>query len=160
MSSGGVRRIVVLLVLLTTAMSAGFAEGRNTPAQKPDGITKQEVLSVDAAFNHALLTKDKGALQQILADRVSWVARGARLGKAQVIADIESGNLHFKSLRHSDLVIEIFGNTAVVTGYSTSILEYRGKLYATPRLFTTVYMKLGGRPQLVAHQVSALAKSK
>jgi len=158
MSSARFRRIAVLLLLLITAVSASRAEGRNTSAQRPDGITKQEVLKADAAFNRAILAGDADALKDLLADRLSWVARGYRLDKAQVLADIKSENLHFQSLHHQDLRIEIFGNTAVLTGYSTSILKYRGKLYATPRLFTTVYMKLGGRVQAVAHQVSSVPK--
>ena len=119
-----------------------------------DEIAKQETIKVDNAFNKAITEKDGAALERILADDLSWVARGDRLNKAQVIADVKSENLHFKSLTHEGLQIKIFGNTAVVTGHSTSVLEYKGKLWSTPRLFTTVYMKLGDRWQMVAHQVS------
>lgn len=119
-----------------------------------DEIAKRETIKVDDAFNKAITEKDGPALERILADDLSWVARGDRLNKAQVIADVKSENLHFKSLTHEGLQIKIFGNTAVVTGHSTSVLEYKGKLWSTPRLFTTVYMKLGDRWQMVAHQVS------
>ena len=159
MSSARLRRIAVVLLLLITAVTACLAEGRHTPGQEPEAITRQEVLQVDDALNRALITGNADALKSLLADGLSWIARGRRLDKAQVIADVQSGNLHFKSLRHSDLRIEIFGDTAVLTGYSTSILEYRGKLYTTPRLFTNVYMKLGGQMQMVAHQVSSVPKS-
>jgi hypothetical protein len=115
---------------------------------------RQETRKVDDAFNRAVMDKDGTALEQILADKLSWIARGDRLTKAQVIADIQSGNLHFKSLTHEDLLINVFGNTTVVTGHSTSVLEYKGKLFTTPRLFTTVYMKLDGKWQMIAHQVS------
>lgn len=40
--------------------------------------------------------------------------------------------------------VKIFDNTAVVTGYSTSVLEYKGKLFTAPRLFTSVCMNLNG----------------
>ena len=46
----------------------------------------------------------------------------------------------------------------VVTGHSTSVLEYKGKLFDAPRLFTDVYVKMDGRWQLVVHHVSDLAK--
>ena len=160
MTNTRIRPIAIFLLLLITAVNVSFAEGRDASARKTGGITKQEVLEADAAFNRAILAGDANALKNLLADRLSWVARGYRLDKAQVLADVKSENLHFQSLHHQDLRIEIFGNTAVLTGYSTSILKYRGKLYATPRLFTTVYMKLGGRVQAVAHQVSSVPKSR
>lgn len=148
--------LIVLPLLLLVAASAGFAEGQKTSPRKPNAITKQEVQKADAAFNRAIVGGNAKALEGLLADRLSWVARGRRLGKAQVLADVKNRNFYFKSLHHDQIRIEIFGNTAVETGHSTSVLVYRGKLYATPRLFTSVYMKLDGRVQLVAHEVSLL----
>jgi len=98
------------------------------------------------------------ALNRILADRLSWTARGERLTKAQVIADYLEGNLHFTSFSHDNVTVGIFGNTAVMAGHSTSVLEYKSKLFDAPRLFTDVYVKTNGRWQLVVHHFSELAK--
>jgi hypothetical protein len=122
-----------------------------------DEAAKAEVLEVSRQFNEAARAKDQAALDRILADRLSWVARGDRLNKAQVIADYLSENLHFKYFAHDNVAVNIFGNTAVVTGHSTSILEYKGKLFDAPRLFTEVYIKMDGRWQLAAHHVSELS---
>ncbi|MGB2664131.1 MAG: nuclear transport factor 2 family protein [Candidatus Acidiferrum sp.] len=144
----------IVVALWTASLGTWHLPGKNPGSADSDERARAETRKVDEAFNHAVMDKDDGALEQILADKLSWVARGDRLTKAQVIADIKSGNLHFKSLTHEDLLINVFGNTTVVTGHSTSVLEYKGKLFTTPRLFTTVYMKLDGRWQMVAHQVS------
>jgi hypothetical protein len=122
-----------------------------------DETAKAEVLEVSHQFNEAARAKNQAALDRILADRLSWVARGDRLNKAQVIADYLSENLHFKYFAHDSVAVNIFGNTAVVTGHSTSILEYKGKLFDAPRLFTEVYIKMDGRWQLAAHHVSELS---
>ena len=145
-------RIGVCCLWMAT-MNAGHISAQSAKTDA-DEIARRETMKVDDAFNKAITGKDGAALERILADDLSWVARGDRLNKAQVIADVKSENLHFKSLSHEDLQIKIFGNTAVVTGHSTSVLEYKGKLWSTPRLFTSVYMKLGDRWQMVAHQVS------
>ena len=145
---------IVMLALLVASLSPCRLNGQGAPAQQSEELAKQEALKVDDAFNRAVLEKDIAALDQILANKLSWVARGDRLDKAQVLADFKSENLHFKSLTHDGLVLNVFGNTVIVTGHSTSVLEYKGKLSTTPRLFTTVYMKLDGRWQLVALQVS------
>lgn len=152
MTFSGLKRIGVIF-LWTATIGSGVVYGQNSKMSNNE-IAKQETVKVDDAFNKAIMEKDGAALERILADDLSWVARGDRLNKAQVIADVKSENLHFKSLTHEGLQIKIFGNTAVVTGHSTSVLEYKGKLWSTPRLFTTVYMKLGDRWQMVAHQVS------
>lgn len=150
-----VSRLIAYSMLFLSFAASGAIR---TPAQSTkvdaDEIAKRETIKIDDEFNKAITEKDGPALERILADDLSWVARGDRLNKAQVIADVKSENLHFKSLTHENLQIKIFGNTAVVTGHSTSVLEYKGKLWSTPRLFTTVYMKLGDRWQMVAHQVS------
>jgi Domain of unknown function (DUF4440) len=152
----GLSRISLLLLLSVVAVpnSARAQDERNSPSSE---ALKAEMLKADEAFNQAVLSKDIPALNALLADKLSWIARGDRLDKAQVLADFKSENLHFTSLSHDELVVQMFGTTGVVTGHSTSILEYKGKSFTSPRLFTSVYMKLDGRWQLVAHQVSELA---
>lgn len=144
----------MILSLFGTVVGLAIARGQDNTIQTAEQTAKEEMLKTDEQFNKALLAKDGPALEQILSDKLSWVARGDRLSKKQVIADIETQNLHFKSLTHDDLDVKMFGDLAVVTGHSSSVLEYKGQLFTTPRLFTTVYMKLDGRWQMIAHQVS------
>jgi hypothetical protein len=151
-----VRGMLALPFLLFTL--TGLARTQETTRKESDEAVKAEVLKVGQQFNAAARAKDQATLDRILSDRLSWVARGDRLTKAQVIADYLSENLHFKYFAHDSERVNIFGNTAVVTGHSTSVLEYKGKLFDAPRLFTDVYVKMDGRWQLVSHQVSELAK--
>jgi ketosteroid isomerase-like protein len=145
-----VRRTLALPVLLVAL--SGFAKAQGNEA------AKAEVLKISAQFDAAREAKDRAALERILADGLVWTARGDRLNKAQVIADIFSNNLHFKYFAHDNVTARVFGDTVVVTGHSTSVLEYKGKLFDAPRLFTDVYVKMDGRWQLVVHHVSDLAK--
>jgi Domain of unknown function (DUF4440) len=147
---------MILLPFLTLAL-AGLVQAQETTGKEAEEA-KAEVLKIEDEFSKAIVTSDWDALPHIFADGMSWVARGDRLDKAQVIADYRSGNLHFRRLTHDHLQVRIFGSTAVVTGHSTSILDYKGKLWSQPRLFTSVYVKLGGQWRLVAHQVSEVAK--
>jgi ketosteroid isomerase-like protein len=162
MSHTILRRIVILFVaapLFAIALAA-FAGDEKIPGKESDESARAAAMKVDEEFNEAVRTKDRVTLERLLADDVSWVARGDRLNKAQLIADVVSENLHFKSLAHDNVVVKIFGTTAVITGHSTSILEYKGKSFSAPRLFTSVYMNLNGRWQMVAHQVSDLDPQK
>ena len=156
MNTMAVRRTLVL-ALLFVALNAPVA-AQHATQKESDERAKAEVLKADQDFNKARAAKDRAAIERILADGLSWTARGDRLTKAEVIADIMSDRLHFKSFAHDHVAVNIFGNTAVVTGHSTSVLEYNGKLFDTPRLFTDVYVKMDGRWQQVVHHVSELGK--
>ncbi|MGH9357380.1 MAG: nuclear transport factor 2 family protein, partial [Terriglobia bacterium] len=54
-------------------------------------------------------------------------------------------------LRHEDIHVHIYGNTAVLTGRTVSELTYNGKHIAPLRIFTNVYVKLNGRWRTVVH---------
>ncbi|HEV7966125.1 MAG TPA: nuclear transport factor 2 family protein [Candidatus Acidoferrales bacterium] len=155
------RTLLLMFGVLVLAASAGTKlQSAIPPDSKSDEAARAAALKVDEEFNEAVRTKDRVTLERVLADDLSWVARGDRLNKAQVISDVMSENLHFKMLTHDSIQVKIFDNTAVVTGHSTSILEYKGQLFTAPRLFTSVYMNLNGQWQLVAHQVTDLVEKK
>ena len=149
-------RRMIVVPLLTFAL-AGLLKGQETTGPAAEDA-KAEVMKAEDQLSNAIKTGDFSALPDIFADGMSWIARGDRLDKAQVIADYHSGNLHFRQLTHDGVQVRVFGDTAVITGHSTSILDYKGKLYNAPRLFTSVYVKLGGQWRLVAHHVSELPK--
>ena len=150
--------IAVGPILALVSLFTGFASAQSTSRSESDEAIKKEVLKVGDAFDQAREAKDRATIERILADGLTWTARGDRLGKAQVIADIFSDNLHFISFAHDNVTARTFGNTVIVTGHSTSVLDYKGKRFDAPRLFTDVYVKMDGRWQLVSHHVSELAK--
>jgi len=150
------RRIALLALLMITA--AGFIPKQSRGAKDSDEAIKAEVLKVDDELNHAIMTKDRATLERLFSGKLSWIARGERLDKEQAIEDAVSGNLTFKSFAHDSIILNVFGDTVVMSGHSTSDLIYKGKEQNNPRLFTNVYVKAGGRWQMVSHQVSDLAK--
>ena len=149
-------RQIVLGPLLALA-AAGLVYGQETTGKQAEEA-KAEVWKLEDQLSNAVRKSNRDALNDVFADGMSWIARNDRLGKAQVIADYRSGNLHFHKVTHDNVQLTIFGDTAVMTGHSTSILEYKGKLYTAPRLFTSVYAKVNGRWQLVAHHVTDLPR--
>ena len=143
-----------MVCLLALTRMAG-AQGK---PKASDEAVQAEVLKASDQFDEARKAKDRAGLERVLADGLSWTARGDRLNKSQVIADFLSDNLHFISFAHDHVEVKVFGNTAVVTGHSTSVLDYKGKRFDAPRLFTDVFVKMNGRWQMVGHHVSELPK--
>lgn len=110
-------------------------------------------------YHHALLTNDRVALNRMVSDNAVYVAerfgRGEMQDKAQFLAHFgDEKVVHVHAHTRRNVQLRAFGdNTVVLTGISTSRLIYNGKLSSGPRAFGIVYMKLGGRWQLVLHSI-------
>jgi hypothetical protein len=113
-------RIAALPVLLGAL--TGFA-GAQSIASNSEEAAKKEVLQTGERLNEARKNKDRAALDRILNDHLAWIARGERLNKFQVIADFLADNLRFKYFAHDNVKVDNIGNTAFITGHSTSVLE-------------------------------------
>jgi Domain of unknown function (DUF4440) len=123
-------RQMMLVPLLTLAV-AGLVRLQETAGREAEEA-KAEILKVEDRMSNAVKTSNWDALPDIFADGMSWIARGDRLDKAQVIADYRSGNLHFHHVTHDNVQLRIFGDTAVMTGHSTSVLDYRASSIPRP----------------------------
>jgi hypothetical protein len=110
-------------------------------------------------YDHALLTNDRAALNDMIADRVVWVSerfgKGEDLTKEGVLASFgQKKVISVAAHNRNHVLLRVFGdNTIVMTGNSTSELTYQGKVSKSNRLFATVYMKLDGRWQCTVHTI-------
>ena len=148
------RRLFLPALILTLVT---FAAGPSQAAEEGEDTEKikTEVMQAEREITQALATKDTTALNRMLADELAWTARGALLTKAQVIADLQSGNFRNQSPKHDDFRLHVYANgTVVLTGHSTSEVHYNGKISYGPRWYTNVYVRQpDGQWQLVVHSV-------
>jgi ketosteroid isomerase-like protein len=116
------------------------------------GAIKDEVLKAEEERNQALPKGDVAALDRIYAEDLVYTnATGALLTKAQHLADLKGRTLNFRSFKHDDVQVTVHGNTGIVTGISTSAVDYKGTVSSSPRRFVNVYAKQDGRWLCVAH---------
>jgi len=150
----------ILLAPLLAVSLVGFAKAQGTTGNEADTEEiKKEVLKAEDEQNQALQRGDTDVLGHIYADDLAYTnADGKILTKAQHLAEFRSGIRKFDSIRRDDINLHVYGNTVVLTGRSTSTLQYKGKVTKGPRRFTDVYIKRDGRWLLVAHQVTDVAK--
>jgi ketosteroid isomerase-like protein len=120
-------------------------------AALPENAT-EEILKVDEERNQALQKGDIATLDRIYSDDLVYAnATGALLTKAQHLADLKAKGLHFLSFKHDDVKVVVHGDTGMVTGISTSEVEYHGAVSSSPRRFLNVFVKKDGRWLCVAH---------
>src|ERR1700704_86318 len=148
--SNAMKRQLLFLILSAVAV-LGIATYTVTAAVD-DASLKDEVLKAEDARNQALPHGDVAALDQIYADDLIYTnATGALLTKTQHLADLKGRTLNFRSFKHDDVQATVHGNTGIVTGISTSAVDYKGTVSSSPRRFVNVYAKQDGRWLCVAH---------
>jgi ketosteroid isomerase-like protein len=140
------------LFVMISAVAVLCVAGYTVAAAVGDANLKDEVMKAEEARNQALPHGDVAALDHIYADDLIYTnATGALLTKAQHLADLKGRTLNFRSFQHDDVQVTVHGNTGIVTGISTSAVDYKGTVSSSPRRFVNVYAKQDGRWLCVAH---------
>ena len=146
------RKIVVIAFLIF--MASAYAQNRTDTAK-----LEKEVLEVDTQRADAYVNGDVATLERILADDCSYVHPSGKVEtKAELLAGFKAQDRKYKSIKRDDVVVRIYGHTAIVTGRNTISAEYQGKNYDVQNRFTRVYGKQTGKWRLVAHHGSNIAQ--
>jgi len=151
-------RRILLLSFLSLAL-VGPAKGQGTARTQADTRIQREVLKVDDERGQAMLKLDLATLDRLQADSLVVVsAKGQVLDKAQYMEQVRSGSMKFLTWAMDQRRFHIYGDTVIVTGRATSVMEVQGKINRTPRRFTSVYIKQQGQWRLVSHHSTVIAE--
>jgi uncharacterized protein (TIGR02246 family) len=139
-----------MLPLLLVAMTFGQASQTADVA----AVTKLE-----ATWNEAHRKGDATTLQQLFADDMVVVVPGMRpLSKADSLAVMATGKMTFERYASSDVVVRVYGDTAVATG---RIQRTRAMPDGATReddwRFTKVYLRSGGTWRVISFHASNVA---
>jgi ketosteroid isomerase-like protein len=153
-------RTLLWLTFLTTTVP-GFIKAQENSGGDTKAVEhlRNEVLRIEEERNQALQKGDAAALERIYTDDLVYTnALGYVLTKAQHLADIRTRNLKLSSFKHSDVEVRVHGNTGIVTGISTSRVEYEGTASSSPRRYINVYVRENGLWRCAAHVETPAAK--
>jgi ketosteroid isomerase-like protein len=150
------KRILTAAVLLA-ATSLVFSQ----PARAADNhmsADEQAVRKLIDELYAALGRNDVAALDRIYADTYTLVNEdGVMTAKAPRLAAIKSGELKYESISFDDVSIRTYPNAAVATLRVTSKGQSKGQEIGGRFRGTLTFLKVKGRWQLVAAQVSRIA---
>jgi|SRR5580704_3450570 hypothetical protein len=154
-----VGRFFPVLLLAVTVSSFAEAQQAKTENTDPEAI-KNEIIRLQDEEDRALLRGDVDTLDRLWADQLLYPNdNGEVLTKAQRLAEARSKTHNFSVFRHDDIRVRVYNeNTAVVTGYSTTLKKYKGQASRGPRRFSAVWVRLDGRWQMVAHQRTDMSR--
>jgi ketosteroid isomerase-like protein len=119
---------------------------------------EREVLETDACRVQALLSNDFAALEDLLADDLTYVHSNGHLDtKDTYIGVLRSGATRYLSMEMSGLSVRADGNAAVVAGtFEARVQTRNGEVNPKPRVLI-VYVKRDGRWQMLAWQSTNIA---
>jgi ketosteroid isomerase-like protein len=142
------------LITLAIAMSCfSFAQGKRSDVE-------EELLKLENEFTQANLKNDAEAIGRFLAD--DWViieANGAIIDKARFLGVIKSGDLSYQMMKWDEVRVRIYGETALVTGLTSTTGKFKGQELSTRERGTDVFIKRDGRWQCVFSQLTGFSKS-
>jgi ketosteroid isomerase-like protein len=114
---------------------------------------EQELVALDQAYNDAQVHKDRAALERLWADDYLYThSNGSVATKAEDLADTMTG-MSWTAARLDATKVRVYGDVGIVTGRLTMVGA--SKSYASgARRFTDIFVKRGGRWQLVGGQTT------
>ena len=140
-------RVLQICTILALSIVIG---GAQTKAER-------EVLAANEAFDRAIVTRDVGGYERIMADDFIFTsADGSVSNKKGEIERVRSGRLTFESGKSDDVRVKIYGKTAVLTGRFTARGKNDGRDFTFVERYTAVFVKRGGRWQMVAEQATEI----
>jgi len=151
------KRTPIIAALVLSTISSAIAQQQN-PRPRATTSTEQAVQQQDQERIRAQIAADTPALRRIYADDFLGIGpTGVVRNKAEVIADFTSHALSYQSITTAEVLVRVYGNTAVETGRSTMVGQDRGKPVPRDNRFTRVWVMVAGRWQLVANHYSLMA---
>jgi ketosteroid isomerase-like protein len=144
--------IFILVMLVTAIFSQALGQIKRDKMQ-------EELVNLEKEFAQAIVKNDAEAIGQFLAD--DWIIidpDGGIIDKAHFLGVIKSGTLTHEMMESDDVSVRIYGDSAVVTGLTTTKGKFMTQEFSTRERATDVFVKQNGRWQFVFSQLTRFTK--
>jgi ketosteroid isomerase-like protein len=120
---------------------------------------QEELLKLENEFAQAVTNNDADAVDGFLAD--DWIIvdpDGGIIDKARFLGVIKSGALSHEMMESGNLRVRLYGNTAVLTGLTTTKGKFMGQDFTSCERATDIFVKQNDRWQCVFTQLTRFTK--
>jgi len=144
-----VKRLFFVPILILAAASLALGQGG-------DNI-EQTIKQLEEDLRVAVMKRDTKAYARLTAEDYLFTTHNAMVRtKTQMLEAYNSGDINYESLKFDDIKVRVYGDTAVVTGRSTSKGTDKGQDLSGVFRYTRVYVKRPSGWQLVATQTTRI----
>jgi ketosteroid isomerase-like protein len=124
-------------------------------ADTGDQATIREILDMERQAKEASLRRDADFTQRSIAeDYVAITPLGQVTTKQDSLSARRSGQLRYDSIDVSDMVVRVYGDTAVVTARADVRGHQLGEDFSGPYRYTRVWVRRSGHWQAVSYQAT------
>jgi ketosteroid isomerase-like protein len=150
-----------LLLVLTLALS--FIVPAHARATRPqsnatgprDEELVREIVDLERQAKEAALNRDAAFSEKTLADDyVAISPLGQVINKADTIAARKTAQLRYDSIEVTEMVVRLYGSTAVVTARADVKGRELGEEFSGPYRFTRIWVRRSGRWMTVSYQAT------
>ena len=118
----------------------------------------QELEKLEVELREAMLRNDITALDRLLADEVIFTdPQGSVIDKVEDLSLHQSGNLVVTSYETDELIVRVFGSTAITNLKVRLTGLFKGESFSGVYRYTRTYLKQNERWQIIAAQATAIA---
>ena len=142
-------KISVLIILLSIAgIQLSFAQQPPTESIKtatnntPD---QQEIINLSKKKWDWMAEKNVDSLNLLFSEKSMFVHMGGSWGKNQELATIKEGGIWYKKAEVYAVIVNTFGNTAILLNDIDLVAEVGGNTVTNPFMVTEVYIKENGK---------------
>ena len=108
--------------------------------------TVQAILQIDSDIMQAIKNKDATSLEPMLGDEFDYRTHfGAEVDKAEFLQSIASFPLEILAIHGEELKVNVYGETAILTGIQIAEARAEGKAEESAVAFTDVFVRRDGR---------------
>jgi hypothetical protein len=154
-----INKCFVFLLLLLIAVPAFPAQHVAVhprapfPAGEQDAI--REIVDLERQAKEASLHRDAEFSERTLADDyVAITPLGQVTTKQDTVRARKSGQLRYEAIDVSDMVVRVYGETAVVTARADVKGHQLGEDFSGPYRYTRIWVRRNGRWQTVSYQAT------
>lgn len=148
-------------LLLATLLSLPVFAAQHVPVHPRtmvdagDQAAIREILDMERQAREASLRRDAEFSQRTLAeDYVAITPLGQVTTKQDTVSARKSGQLRYEALNVSDMVVRVYGDTAVVTARAEVKGHQLGEDFSGPYRYTRVWVRRTGHWQAVSYQAT------
>jgi len=118
---------------------------QSSDAQQTKTNAEQEIINLSKKKWDWMADKNVDSLNVLFDDKAMFIHMGGTWGKAQEITTIKSGGIWYKKAEVYSVVVNMFGNTAILLNDIDLVAGVGGNEVTNPFMVTEVYIKENGK---------------
>ncbi len=147
--------LLSLLVALPAFSGQHLAVHPRSSIDAGDESTIREIVEMERQAKEASIRRDADFSQRTLAeDYVDITPLGQVRTKQDTVSARKSGQLRYETINVSDMVVRVYGDTAVVTARADVKGHQLGEDFSGPYRYTRVWVRRTGHWQAVSYQAT------